>query len=42
MSEQIAVSGGFRTKAEREEAMRNRACFERDPESWEKKMENCK
>jgi len=40
MSEQIAVSGGFRTKAEQEEATRNRACFERNPDSWEKKMEN--
>jgi hypothetical protein len=40
MSEQIAVSGGFRIKAEREEAKRNKVCFERNPESWEKKMED--
>lgn len=40
MSEQIAVSGGLRTNAEQEEAVRNRACFKRNPESWEKKMEN--
>ncbi len=40
MSEQIAVSGGLRTKTEQEEDTRNWACFERNPESWEKKMES--
>lgn len=44
MSEQpktgVAVAGGLRTSAEREEASRNRACFERNPSSWEAKMEN--
>lgn len=40
MSGQIAVSGGLRTKAEREEATLNQACFERNPETWDKKMEN--
>jgi hypothetical protein len=40
MTESIAVSGGLRTDAEREEAPRNRACFERNPESWEVKIEN--
>lgn len=40
MSEKIAVSGGLRTQAEQEEAKRNKACFERNPEGWEKKMED--
>ena len=40
MSEKIAVSGGLRTQAEQEEAKMNKACFERNPESWEKKMED--
>jgi len=42
MSEQepIKVSGGLRTSAEREEGARNRACFERNPASWEAKIEN--
>lgn len=34
------VSGGLRTNAEREEAPRNRACFERNPSTWETKLEN--
>ena len=40
MSEPIAVSGGLRTDAERLEAPRNRDCFEKNPESWEIKIEN--
>jgi hypothetical protein len=40
MSEPIAVSGGLRTDAERLEAPRNRACFEKNPETWETKIEN--
>lgn len=36
----IAVSAGLRTKAEKQEGARNRACFERNPETWEIKMEN--
>ncbi|MBV6417034.1 MAG: hypothetical protein CMLOHMNK_01667 [Steroidobacteraceae bacterium] len=35
-----AVEGGFRTGAEREEATRLKACFDRNPEAWEKKLEN--
>lgn len=35
-----AVAGGLRTPAEQAEAARNRACFERNPESWELKLEN--
>ncbi len=42
MSEQqpIKVSAGLRTAAEREEGVRNQACFERNPGSWESKLEN--
>lgn len=40
MSEKIPVSGGLRTRAEEEEASLNQACFERNPQPWEKKMEN--
>ncbi len=36
----VAVSGGLRTAAERDEAARNRSCFERNPSSWESKLEN--
>ena len=35
-----AVSGGFRTEAESQEAPRNKACFDANSLSWEKKMEN--
>jgi hypothetical protein len=35
----ITVSAGLRTDAERMEAGRNRACFERNPQSWEAKLE---
>src|SRR5687767_2182574 len=42
MSEQepIKVAGGLRTTAEREEDSRNLACFNRNPASWETKIEN--
>jgi hypothetical protein len=40
MAERIGVEGGFRTAAEAEEALRYKACFERNPNSWEKKLEN--
>jgi hypothetical protein len=36
----VAVAGGLRTAAEADEAARNRACFERNPSSWESKLEN--
>jgi len=36
----VQVEGGLRTQAEAQEAERIKACFERNPESWEKKMEN--
>ena len=35
-----SVEGGFRTDAERTEAARIQSCFERNPESWPRKMEN--
>lgn len=35
-----AVEGGLRTSHEKEEAQKNKACFERNPESWEVKIEN--
>lgn len=40
MSGNVQVSGGLRSEAEKQEAARNRACFERNPESWEVKIEN--
>ncbi|MBI1330636.1 MAG: class I SAM-dependent methyltransferase [Alphaproteobacteria bacterium] len=40
MSGNVQVSGGLRSEAEKQEAARNRACFERNPESWEVKTEN--
>jgi hypothetical protein len=36
----VAVAGGLRTAAEQEEAARNQTCFERNPSSWQTKMEN--
>lgn len=36
----VAVSGGLRSAAEREEGLRNHRCFERNPASWEVKLEN--
>lgn len=38
--EKIAVAGGLRTQAEQIEGKQTQSCFERNPESWEKKMEN--
>lgn len=38
--QQIRVEGGLRTDAEKHEAERLKSCFERNPEIWEKKMEN--
>ncbi|MBX7148138.1 TylF/MycF family methyltransferase [bacterium] len=37
---QIHVEGGLRTSAEKDEAKKNAACFDRNPESWGKKIEN--
>jgi hypothetical protein len=36
----VAVSGGLRTAAEQAEAGRNRDCFDRNPSTWETKIEN--
>ena len=36
----IKVSGGMRTKAETFEASLNKKCFDKNPSSWEQKMEN--
>lgn len=36
----IKIEGGFRTQTEQASGARNRACFERNPDSWEKKMES--
>jgi hypothetical protein len=36
----LAVEGGLRTSAERDEAILLKACFDRNPEPWDKKMEN--
>src|SRR5690242_8949128 len=38
--EPVKVAGGLRTAAEIQEGVRNQACFERNPTSWERKMEN--
>jgi hypothetical protein len=35
-----SVEGGFRTDAERNEAAAIKACFDRNPEPWDKKLEN--
>lgn len=35
-----SVEGGFRTNAERGEAAAIKACFDRNPEPWDKKLEN--
>ena len=40
MSEHVSVAGGLRTDAEKQEAARIKDCFEKNPLSWEKKMEN--
>lgn len=39
MSTQTIVEGGFRTSQESLVAPRNKECFERNPDAWEKKME---
>ena len=36
----VAVSGGLRTKDEQIEASLNKECFDKNPESWEVKIEN--
>mgnify|MGYP000341883858 CR=1 FL=1 len=38
--DKVAVSGGFRTSAEAEEASLNKEWFDRNPGTWESKMEN--
>jgi len=35
-----AVEGGFRTEAESRESAAVKACFDRNPEAWDRKMEN--
>src|SRR4051812_31568393 len=40
MSNNGIVEGGFRTAVEAEEASRNRECFDKNPDSWEKKLES--
>lgn len=40
MTKKIAVDGGLRSQAEQAEAEKNQKCFELNPTSWEKKMEN--
>ena len=35
----VSVEGGFRTAAEKLVGARNQGCFDRNPDSWEKKME---
>lgn len=39
MNEEVKVEGNLRTDAEQKEAKLNRQCFDRNPLSWEKKME---
>ncbi len=38
--QQVGVEGGLRTQSELQEADRIKTCFERNPETWEKKIEN--
>lgn len=40
MTKAKSLEGGFRTPAEAEEGKRNEACFTRNPQPWEKKLEN--
>jgi len=40
MKNEIKVEGGLRTNAEIEESKKNQNCFDQNPESWSKKMEN--
>lgn len=36
----VGVEGGFRTSAEQLVGQRNRSCFEKNPDPWEKKIES--
>jgi len=36
----IRIEGGLRMQVETQEAGRNQACYDRNPETWDKKMEN--
>lgn len=36
----VGVEGGFRTESERREASAIKSCFDRNPDPWEKKLEN--
>lgn len=36
----VSVEGGLRNPAEQIEASRNQACFDKNPEPWDKKLEN--
>ncbi|MFM8296612.1 MAG: TylF/MycF/NovP-related O-methyltransferase [Microcystaceae cyanobacterium] len=40
MSQPIQVEGGLRTQAEQQEASKNKHCFDLNPSTWEKKIEN--
>lgn len=40
MSQPIQVEGGLRTQAEQQEASKNQQCFDLNPSTWEKKIEN--
>ena len=40
MKKNIPVSGGLRTSEEQNEPMLVRECFEKNPGSWDKKLEN--
>jgi len=40
MKKEISVSGGFRTSEEQNEPLRVMECFEKNPGSWDKKIEN--
>lgn len=40
VTKMVKVEGNFRTDLEAQEGKRNQACFERNPNTWEKKLEN--
>lgn len=40
LNKPLAVEGGYRTSAELNEAAALKACFDRNPEPWDKKLEN--
>ena len=40
MKKKIKVEGGYRTSMEEVEGSKNKNCFDRNPSTWEKKMEN--